>query len=45
VDPDLIVVGDLMVDVSVDSAALRQGGDVHGEVLVRPGASAANAAV
>jgi sugar/nucleoside kinase (ribokinase family) len=44
-DPDLIVVGDMMVDVSVDSASLRGGGDVHGEVLLRPGGSAANAAV
>jgi sugar/nucleoside kinase (ribokinase family) len=45
VEPDLIVVGDLMVDVAVDSAALRRGGDVHGEVRLRPGGSAANAAV
>ena len=34
-----------MVDVSVDSGALRPGGDVHGEVRLRPGGAAANAAV
>jgi sugar/nucleoside kinase (ribokinase family) len=45
VDPQIIVVGDVMVDVAVDSAALRSGGDVHGEVQLRPGGSAANAAV
>jgi sugar/nucleoside kinase (ribokinase family) len=43
--PDLIVVGDVMVDVSVDAGALATGGDVHGEVRVRPGGAAANAAV
>jgi sugar/nucleoside kinase (ribokinase family) len=42
---DLISVGDVMVDVSVDSGALRPGGDVHGEVRLRPGGAAANAAV
>jgi sugar/nucleoside kinase (ribokinase family) len=42
--PDLIVVGDVMVDVGVAAGELSRGGDVHGEVLVRPGGSAANAA-
>jgi sugar/nucleoside kinase (ribokinase family) len=45
VRPDLISVGDVMVDVSVGSADLRRGGDVHGEVRLRPGGAAANAAV
>jgi sugar/nucleoside kinase (ribokinase family) len=44
VHPDLIVVGDVMVDVGVAAGELARGGDVHGEVLVRPGGSAANAA-
>ena len=43
--PDVISVGDVMVDVSVESGTLRGGGDVHGEVRVRPGGAAANAAV
>jgi sugar/nucleoside kinase (ribokinase family) len=43
--PDLIVVGDVMVDVDVDAAALASGGDVHGDVRVRPGGAGANAAV
>lgn len=43
--PNLIVVGDVMVDVSVDTVALATGGDVHGEVRLRPGGAAANAAV
>jgi sugar/nucleoside kinase (ribokinase family) len=43
--PDVVVVGDLMVDVSVASGRLAKGGDVHGEVVVRPGGAAANAAV
>lgn len=42
---DVIVVGSVMVDVSVEAAALAPGGDVHGRVRVRPGGSAANAAV
>jgi sugar/nucleoside kinase (ribokinase family) len=42
---DLVTVGDVMVDVSVEAAALAEGGDVHGRVSVRPGGSAANAAV
>jgi sugar/nucleoside kinase (ribokinase family) len=43
--PDLIVVGDVMVDVSVEAGALAPGGDVHGDVRVRPGGAGANAAV
>lgn len=43
--PDLIVVGDVMVDVSVDAGDLATGGDVHGEVRLRPGGAGANAAV
>lgn len=43
--PDLIVVGDVMLDVAVDAEELARGGDVHGEVVVRPGGSASNAAV
>lgn len=42
---DVVTVGDVMVDVSVETAALAEGGDVHGRVLVRPGGSAATAAV
>jgi sugar/nucleoside kinase (ribokinase family) len=41
----LITVGDALLDVSVVALALRPGGDVHGRVRVRPGGSAANAAV
>ena len=37
--------GDVMVDVSVHAGALATGGDVHGEVRVRPGGAGANAAV
>jgi ribokinase len=44
-DPDLIVVGDVMVDVSVDAGALAPGGDVHGEVRIHPAGAGANAAV
>ncbi len=43
--PDLIVVGDVMVDVIVDAGALATGGDVHGDVRLRPGGAGANAAV
>jgi sugar/nucleoside kinase (ribokinase family) len=43
--PDLIVVGDVMVDVSVEAGRLATGGDVHGEVRLRPGGAGANAAV
>jgi sugar/nucleoside kinase (ribokinase family) len=34
-----------MIDVSVQAGALARGGDVHGDVRIRPGGSAANAAV
>lgn len=44
-DPDLIVVGDVMMDVSVESGALAKGGDVHGDVRLMPGGAGANAAV
>jgi sugar/nucleoside kinase (ribokinase family) len=44
VHPDLICVGDITLDVSVESSALAQGGDVHGRVRIRPGGSSANAA-
>jgi sugar/nucleoside kinase (ribokinase family) len=43
--PDLIVVGDVMVDVSVEAGSLVSGGDVHGDVRLRPGGAGANAAV
>ncbi|HEX5949719.1 MAG TPA: PfkB family carbohydrate kinase [Actinomycetota bacterium] len=42
---DLVTIGDVMVDVRVETGALARGGDVHGRVLVQPGGSAANAAV
>ena len=42
---DVIAVGDAMLDVSVHAGELERGGDVHGDVLVRPGGGAANAAV
>jgi len=42
---DLIVVGDVMVDVGVDAGLLATGGDVRGEVRLRPGGAGANAAV
>jgi sugar/nucleoside kinase (ribokinase family) len=42
---DLICVGDVMLDVRVDAAALARGGDVHGRVALRPGGTSANAAV
>jgi sugar/nucleoside kinase (ribokinase family) len=45
VRPDVIVVGDVMLDVGVEAEALARGGDVHGEVRVRPGGGGANAAV
>ncbi|MFL5798870.1 MAG: carbohydrate kinase family protein [Actinomycetota bacterium] len=44
-NPDLVVVGDLLLDVTVDAPELAAGGDVHGTVLARPGGSGANAAV
>ena len=43
--PDVIAVGDVMLDVAVDAEELARGGDVHGDVVVRPGGSASNAAV
>ena len=43
--PDLIVLGDVMLDVTVSSGVLARGGDVHGEVRIDPGGSAANVAV
>lgn len=43
--PDLIVVGDVMVDVGVQAGMLATGGDVHGEVRLRPGGAGANTAV
>lgn len=43
--PDLIVIGDVMLDVTVSSGVLVRGGDVHGEVRLDPGGSAANVAV
>ncbi|MDP9343180.1 MAG: PfkB family carbohydrate kinase [Actinomycetota bacterium] len=42
---DVVVVGDVMLDVVAESAALAAGGDVHGRVRVHPGGGAANAAV
>ena len=42
---DVVTVGDVMLDVRVEAEALEEGGDVHGRVHVRPGGSAANAAV
>jgi sugar/nucleoside kinase (ribokinase family) len=43
--PDVVIVGDVMLDVTVDAPALATGGDVHGTVLARPGGGGANAAV
>jgi sugar/nucleoside kinase (ribokinase family) len=43
--PDVLVVGDVMIDVAVEAAALARGGDVHGRVRLRPGGAGANAAV
>jgi sugar/nucleoside kinase (ribokinase family) len=42
---DVVAVGDVMIDVRVRAEALARGGDVHGDVVVQPGGSAANAAV
>lgn len=41
---DVIVVGDVMVDVSVDAGRLVPGGDVHGRVCLGPGGVGTNAA-
>jgi len=43
--PDVLVVGDVMADVTVAAGTLAPGGDVHGEVQIRPGGAGANAAV
>jgi sugar/nucleoside kinase (ribokinase family) len=40
---DLIAVGDVLVDVSVEQRVLERGGHVAGGVRLRPGGSAANA--
>ena len=42
---DLITVGDVMVDVHVESPALARGGDVHGRVRLQPAGTSSNAAV
>jgi len=42
---DLITVGDVMVDVHVESRALVRGGDVHGRVRLQPAGTSANAGV
>jgi sugar/nucleoside kinase (ribokinase family) len=41
---DVVTVGDVMIDVRVETGVLARGGDVHGRVVVQPGGSAANAA-
>jgi len=41
----VVVVGDVMIDVSVEAGSLALGGDVRGEVRVRPGGTGANTAV
>jgi sugar/nucleoside kinase (ribokinase family) len=43
--PDVLVVGDVMLDVIVEAPTLARGGDVHGRVRLRPGGAGANAAV
>lgn len=43
-DPDLVVIGDLMLDVTAAAGALARGGDVHGDVRLDPSGSAANLA-
>lgn len=42
--PDVVTVGDAMLDVRVASSTLRRGGDVEGDVRVRPAGTSANAA-
>jgi sugar/nucleoside kinase (ribokinase family) len=42
--PALIVIGDLMLDVTAAAGSLARGGDVHGDVRLDPGGSAANVA-
>jgi sugar/nucleoside kinase (ribokinase family) len=41
----VIVVGDVMLDVTVAAPQLARGGDVHGDIRFEPGGSAANVAV
>lgn len=43
--PDVIVVGDVMADVVVSADSIAAGGDVDGEVRIRPGGAGANVAV
>jgi sugar/nucleoside kinase (ribokinase family) len=43
--PVVIVVGDVMLDVTVAARQLARGGDVHGDIRFEPGGSAANVAV
>src|SRR3989304_936091 len=42
---DVVTVGDVMVDVRVEAAALDEGGGVHGRVMIRAAGSPSNAAV
>lgn len=42
--PDLVVVGDALLDVVADAPALLEGGDARGSVRVRPGGQGANVA-
>lgn len=42
--PDVVVVGDAMVDVAVEAGDLARGGDIRGSVRLRPGGTGANAA-
>ena len=42
--PDLVVIGDALLDVVADAAALLEGGDARGSVRVRPGGQGANVA-
>ena len=42
--PEVITIGDAMLDVRVASATLRRGGDVEGDVRIRPAGTSANAA-
>src|SRR3989304_3199673 len=40
---DVVMIGDVMVDVRVEADALEEGGDVHGRGMIRPGGGASNA--
>lgn len=42
--PDLVVVGDALLDVVAEAPALLEGGDARGSVRVRPGGQGANVA-